>query len=108
MNVDPNSLRDAMTTTASVIALLKQLVDAWPKSNKADITRAKKQLEQAERQFKIAESSAAKGLGYELCPCTWPTQIMTSPDGGEHWECPHCGRESLSKELQLIEALQNQ
>lgn len=54
-------------------------------------------LEQAEQQLKLAEAGAARDLGYRLCKCAFPPQIMTvtrvDDDGMEHWRCQKCGRE---------------
>jgi hypothetical protein len=57
---------------------------------------AEEKLQQAEEQLDLAKAVAAKDLGYRLCRCTFPPQIMTVirvDDGMEHWGCSNCGRE---------------
>ena len=54
-------------------------------------------LEQAEHQLELAKAAAAQDLGYRLCRCTFPPQIMTvarvDDDEIEYWRCQNCGRE---------------
>jgi hypothetical protein len=61
-------------------------------------------LEQADKAAQIAEAEMAKGLGYELCTCTFPPQIMLlcrdgtmHPRAAELHRCPACCREAPSQ-----------
>ena len=46
-------------------------------------------FERAEREFKIAESETATGLGYKICHQHFPPVIILSKDD-KNWECPEC------------------
>jgi hypothetical protein len=59
-------------------------------------------LARADVSSKIAEAQIAQSLGYNLCQCTFPPQIMLSVgvmhDGAygmamEHFKCPNCNKE---------------
>ena len=47
------------------------------------------QLAKADHQFRIAETKLAEDLGYQLCRCTWPAQILLLRHG--RYKCPACG-----------------
>ena len=54
---------------------------------------AKIAIKEADTAFKLAESEIAQNLGYQLCRCTWPPQIMLSieqEEHGEKFQCPKC------------------
>jgi len=59
-------------------------------------------LDKAELSSKIAEAQVARALGYSLCKCTFPPQIMLSQGmrptaylEAECVKCPKCGFEKL-------------
>ena len=91
-----------METSAvlTAISALKSVLDIWDKlkgnlpesSEKVELVE---KLEQAKKATQMAEADAAKALGYHLCQCTWPPQIMLSigyADEGTHecFKCPSC------------------
>lgn len=41
---------------------------------------------------RLAEVEMAARLGYLLCQCTWPPQIMVLGDDGQLFRCPRCKR----------------
>lgn len=43
-------------------------------------------------QDRLAEIEMAARLGYLLCQCTWPPQIMVLGDDGQLFRCPRCRR----------------
>ena len=50
-------------------------------------------LEEADKNLKVSEAQLAKGLGYDICQCTWPPQICLSigrPQGYPQSQCPLC------------------
>jgi hypothetical protein len=53
-------------------------------------------LQKAELVAMTAEAKLAAELGYRLCRCTWPPQIMTRASHGsgltgvENWLCARC------------------
>jgi hypothetical protein len=72
---------------SSALAAIKQALDFLPDSSKkADAAAA---IEKAEREFKLAEATAASKLGYEVCRKHFPPEIMLSEDD-MIWECPMC------------------
>ena len=89
--MDIEALREGLSLIGMAIVSLKQAKDLLPDSPKKD--DATEALQQAERQLKIAEAQAAKGLGYQLCQCTFPPQIMLFTGDEDHFRCPECGHE---------------
>lgn len=53
-------------------------------------TRAPEQ--QDDSRDRLAEVEMAARLGYLLCQCTWPPQIMVLARDGELFCCPRCQR----------------
>lgn len=83
---------DGVSLLGSVVSTVKSVIDILPKRDKED---ALQKLHEAEEKLQIAQSQMAKGLGYELCKCTWPPQIMLhagEAEYGENFRCPACGR----------------
>ena len=76
----------------TAIGLAKEVKDALPEGNKKK--SIEESLEAADRAVKIAEAEIAKSLGYTLCQCTFPPQIMLSMGydeyGLERFQCPQC------------------
>jgi hypothetical protein len=55
---------------------------------------AKAQVDAAEKQLQASKAELAKRLGYKLCQCTFPPQIMLwrEAEGAHVCERPECGR----------------
>ena len=87
---------------AAVIGALKSVADLWEKFTQnlpdgPEKVELQKQLAEAQKATALAEVQAARGLGYNLCQCTWPPQIMLSlppqqPKDPLVFECPKCRR----------------
>ena len=97
----------ALATTFAIgkeaISAMKALQKLFPNSKEKEA--ATKLLDQAEKSFKIAETEAAKELGYMLCRCTWPPQIMVDKGGRNKWQCSKCGSISdTSPGMEIISA----
>lgn len=78
------------------IGLVKQTKDLLPESH--DKKAIEKSLEEADKAAKMAEAQIAQALGYRLCKCTFPPQIMLSKgyrevnySQQEEFVCPLCG-----------------
>lgn len=74
------------------IGAVKDAKDLLP--DKGQREALDKTLDEAERASRLAEAQIAKALGYHLCQCTFPPQIMLSVGYGElqeRFECPKCG-----------------
>ncbi len=83
------------------IGLVKQTNDLLPDSK--DKEAIEKSLEGAGKAAKMAEAQIAQALGYELCKCTFPPQIMLSNgykevdySQQEEYICPLCNKSSIS------------
>jgi hypothetical protein len=83
-----------------VLDLFKSLAGLMPKGAHAEQTQQR--VAEAERALKAAEAQLAKTLGYNLCQCTFPPQIMLSK--GRHptqdrevFKCGECGKQEPSE-----------
>jgi hypothetical protein len=99
-----DSFKAGIELLLAVIPALKGIIDKLP--NSSEKTIAAQNLEHAEQQFRIAEAKAAKGLGYPLCRCTFPPQVMLlTEQAGEHYRCPKCNREEdMTRRLPSVNA----
>ena len=77
--------KDALDLARSGWALL-------PKSEKRD--EAEKRFHAAEEALKRSDAALAEKLGYSLCQCTFPPQIMLWHEKERVTRCPRaeCGR----------------
>jgi hypothetical protein len=86
--------KDALDLARSGWALL-------PKSEKRD--EAEKRFHAAEEALKRSDAALAEKLGYSLCQCTFPPQIMLWHEREKVAKCPReaCGRtiKSFSRPL---------
>ncbi len=84
---------DVFKGIAAIIALLKQTKDLLPDG--AEKKTVEKSLEEVEKKSELAQAQVAQALGYQLCRCTFPPQIMlktgSSRAHGDHFQCPRCG-----------------
>ena len=95
--VDPTSAISAIGTTINLfrnaLRLAKEVKDALPDDPKK--IAIEKSLVQAEKASKIAEAQIAEALGYNICQCEWPPNIMLqipdSPGEQTRTKCPKCG-----------------
>jgi hypothetical protein len=77
-----------LTAGKGALDLIKGTLSLIPKGEKAD--KAKEQIERAEQALKASEAAAAKALGYKLCQCTFPPQIMLWKESEGAYVCPEC------------------
>jgi hypothetical protein len=99
MSLDLQSLAEMFAIVRSGVGALKDLIGLIPASQRK---AAEETLEKADLAFRTAEAKLAKELGYQLCQCTWPPQIMIRVSAGrmmgsgtqayrnESWKCPTC------------------
>jgi hypothetical protein len=95
-SMDLQSLQSGLGLLRGALDSIKALNDLLPKSSKRNEVELK--LQEAERQVALSESQIAQSLGYKLCKCTFPPQIMLS--GGvlheqENFVCPKCNKYSV-------------
>jgi hypothetical protein len=90
--MDLKTITDGISLLGTAVSTVKAVVDILPKQDKEEVS---KKLLEVEQQIKAAEAQIVSGLGYELCKCTWPPQIMLyagEAEYGEKARCPACGR----------------
>jgi hypothetical protein len=105
MTVDLNDVKTAVDLCKVSFELFKESIglarrakDSLPEG--AEKKAVEKSLEEAESKSQIAEAQIARALGYELCQCTWPPQIMLRV--GEDLQCPRC-KYALSDSIVSVE-----
>ncbi len=97
--MDLQELNGWITAVKGTFSIVKSIKDTLPESEEKEALESK--LIQAEKAQGIAEAELAKALGYKLCQCTFPPQIMLSIGHKEInysmrevFECSKCGKHS--------------
>jgi hypothetical protein len=93
--MDLSSITEIFGLLRSALGLAKDAKDLLPTHQQKPIEEA---LHKAELAAMTAEAKLAVELGYHLCRCTWPPQIMTRSYGTldlpglrrELWWCARC------------------
>lgn len=91
---------DYLRAGKETIVLLQAAVGLMPKGE--DRTKVEAEIERAEHALKMSEARAAQSLGYKLCQCTLPPQIMLSKGyhdvhNVELFVCPQCDKQHPSQ-----------
>lgn len=73
----------------AALDIMKAARDLMPKGKDKDAVDGK--IVETEKALEIAAASAAKELGYRLCRCTFPPQIMLWQKESRTNVCPTCG-----------------
>lgn len=85
------TIKNGLSLFRDAISVAKGAKDLLPTGS--DKETVEKSLEAAERASKLAETQIAQALGYHLCKCTFPPQVMLSKGykgSQEHFQCPSC------------------
>ncbi len=93
MDFDWSALKNALGLFKDAIGLAKDAKELLPIGDKK--TTITQSLEKAEKAANLAEAQIAKSLGYQLCKCTFPPQIMMSigyEEYDEKFRCPNCNK----------------
>jgi hypothetical protein len=87
------------------LTILKEAIGLVHSANKqlpaGDPQKAIQQkVEEAERLIQVGHATVGQSLGFQLCHCTWPPQVMASTGYNEKTQveqltCSNCGK-SLS------------
>jgi hypothetical protein len=98
-----------LVAVKDVLEIAKSAIGLVPKSR--DDETIQHRLVDAEKALRASEAEFAKALGYKLCQCTFPPQIMLS-QGYHHshnvelFRCDRCGKQHPSpnriQELDVI------
>jgi hypothetical protein len=99
MNLDLESIKQALGAFGTALNILRQAKDLLPDSPKKEEVNSA--IETAARQFKIAEAQVAQSMDYELCKKHFPPEIMLLVDD-KVWKCPACGNEINNKHEQKL------
>jgi uncharacterized protein HemY len=90
--MDFKDLSDFVTTSKGVVDLFKAAYGLLPQGqDRKDIER---QVQMAENLLQRNDAKLAKELGFHLCDCTWPPQIMLWRESEKVRVCQRaeCGR----------------
>ena len=87
----------ALRIAKSAIEIGKEAKDLLPDGNQKE--EISKKIEDSERDLALAEASTAKDLGYDLCQCTYPPQIMLYDNETGSTICPLCSHSRLKKSI---------
>ena len=87
--MDLTQFSEYLATGKSVLDLMKTAIGLLPKSEDREAIQA--QIERAETTLRIQEAGLATSLGYHICQCTWPPQIMLYKHQQRRYTCQSCG-----------------
>ena len=97
------SVKLGLSLFSEAIGLVRKTQDLLPESD--DKEAIEKSLKEADKAAKLAEAQIAQALGYNLCKCTFPPQIMVSKGykltnytHKEEFICPVCNKSSIPPE----------
>ena len=84
-----------LTTLKEAIGLVHSANDQLPKDEKQKSIQQK--VEEAERLIQAGHAAVGQSLGFQLCHCSWPPQVMASSEYSEETQveqftCPNCGK----------------
>jgi hypothetical protein len=87
-----------LTVLKEAIGLVHSANDQLPAGESQKAIQQK--VEEAERLIQVGHAGVGQSLGFQLCHCTWPPQVMASSGYSketqvEQFTCPNCGK-SLS------------
>jgi hypothetical protein len=84
-----------LTTLKEAISLIHEANDQLPEGEPRHSIQQK--IAEAERAIQVGHAAMGESLGFQLCHCTWPPQVMTSNAYSEEtrveqFTCPNCGK----------------
>jgi hypothetical protein len=80
-----------LAAVKTVIDIFKGIKSELPAGENAD--KAQAGIDKAEAALTTAEAEVAKALGFKLCKCTFPPQIMLWNEQLKTNACPSCGHQ---------------
>lgn len=81
-----------ISAAKSALDIIKAIRSELPKGAEAD--KAQQRIEEAESALQNSKAELAKSLGFKLCQCTFPPQIMLWDKAERKKICPACGDRS--------------
>jgi hypothetical protein len=99
-HISMSDVESYIQASKGVLDIAKTMIGMLPKGQQHD--DAEVRLEQAHKALRAAEVQLAKSLGYHLCQCTFPPQIMLSkgrhPEHNEEiFTCGNCNKQNPSE-----------
>ena len=92
----PDNLMDDINTYLqagkNALSIIKDVIPLLPKGTDRD--KAASDVEKAEQAIKASNAAVARSLGFTLCKCTFPPQIMLWKEDQQANVCPNCGHSS--------------
>ena len=84
-----------LTLLKEAIGLVHSANDQLPAGEPQKAIQQK--VEEAERLIQVGHATVGESLGFQLCHCTWPPQVMASNGYSEETQveqftCPNCGK----------------
>ena len=84
-----------LTTLKEAIALVHSANNQLPAGEPRKAIQQK--IEEAERAIQLGHAAMGQSLGFQICHCTWPPQVMASTQYSketrvEQFTCPNCGK----------------
>ena len=76
------------TAAKSALDIIKGIRAELPKSPEAD--KVQQKIEDAEVALKLSNAEFAKNLGFILCKCSFPPEIMLFRASARAYFCPKC------------------
>ena len=93
-------IKIGLSLFSEAVKLAKTTKDLLPESKDKDVIS--QSLESADKAARLAEVQVAQALGYQLCKCTFPPQIMLSKgykqqnyNHEEEYICSNCGKSNI-------------
>ena len=93
-NVQFQDIAEYIRASKDCLDLLRAAWSLLPKSEKRN--EAEHKLRIAEEALTRSDAALAQKLGYQLCQCTFPPQIMLWNEAQKHTACSNCGRKIAS------------
>ena len=99
-HMNMNDVEVYIRATKGVMDIAKTMIGMLPKGQHHEEAAAR--LQEAEKALRAAEVQLAHSLGYHLCQCTFPPQIMLSQGrhskrGTEVFKCGRCEKQTPSQ-----------
>jgi len=83
-----DQLNEYLAAAKAVIDIFRGIRAELPEGKAFDDIR--QHIETAEKALALSEAELAKELGFRLCRCTWPPQIMLWEKEEKASFCPKC------------------
>jgi hypothetical protein len=78
-----------LTAGKTALDILKSVRELLPKGEESE--EAGRKLDEAERSLKLSEAELAKNLGFRICRCAFPPNIMLWNERERAHFCAACG-----------------